>query len=169
MITCPFCSTVHPDNTIFCDECGNYLLEKNRPETDPLEDQVRSSIGTATGELRLPADQVGPRPRSVRLIIEHGLREVEMSLDKGIHLGRVDPLSDTYPEVDLTDAGGIEKGVSRRHARIVRQENAVIVEDLGSINGTFINGQKLASYTAEVLADGDFLQLGKLVIQVRLG
>jgi hypothetical protein len=168
MITCPFCSKAHPDNTIFCDECGNYLLEKNRPETDPLEDQIRSSIGSSTGELRLPVDQAGPGPRSIRLLIEHGLREVELGLDKGIHLGRVDPLSDTYPEVDLTDVGGVEKGVSRRHARIVKQASAVIVEDLGSINGTFINGQKLASYTAEVLEDGDFLQLGKLIIQVKL-
>ena len=168
MITCTFCQTTHPDNTIFCDECGTYLLEKHKPETDPLKEQVRSSIGSATGSLTLPAAERGAGPHSVRLLIEHGRREVELSLDKAIHLGRLDPLSDNLPEVDLTDVGGIEKVVSRRHARLLKREGVLIVEDLGSINGTYVNGQKLASYTAEVLKDGDYLQLGKLIIQVRI-
>ena len=43
-----------------------------------------------------------------------------------------------------------------------------MVEDLGSINGTFINGKRLAPYLPEVLSHGDQLQLGKLLIEVEL-
>ena len=43
-----------------------------------------------------------------------------------------------------------------------------MVEDLGSINGTFINGKRLAPYLPEALHDGDQLQLGKLLIEVEL-
>ena len=58
--------------------------------------------------------------------------------------------------------------VSRRHARILKREGTVVVEDLGSINGTFINGKRLAPYLPEALHDGDQLQLGKLLIEVEL-
>lgn len=167
MITCPFCQLTLPDNTIFCSECGTYLLEKDKQETDPLREQVRSSIGSTTGNLKLPTAETGAGPTMIRLLIERGFREVELALEKAIHLGRLDPLSDNFPEVDFTDAGGVEKGVSRRHARIFKKDESLIVEDLGSINGTYINGQKLSAYTAEVIKDGDVLQLGRLVVQVR--
>jgi pSer/pThr/pTyr-binding forkhead associated (FHA) protein len=59
-------------------------------------------------------------------------------------------------------------GVSRRHARILKQGGMVVVEDMGSINGTFINGKRLDPYLPEVLNDGDILQLGKLKIEVKI-
>jgi pSer/pThr/pTyr-binding forkhead associated (FHA) protein len=93
---------------------------------------------------------------------------VEAVLNKAIHMGRLDPASDVFPEVDLTNDNGLEKGVSRRHARILKREGTVIVEDLGSINGTFINGKRLAPYLPEVLHHGDQLQLGKLLIEVEM-
>jgi len=36
MIKCPCCQAEHPENTLFCDECGSYLLGGNQKETDPL-------------------------------------------------------------------------------------------------------------------------------------
>jgi pSer/pThr/pTyr-binding forkhead associated (FHA) protein len=95
-------------------------------------------------------------------------REVEVPLNKAIHMGRLDPASDVFPEVDLTEDNGLEKGVSRRHARILKREGTVVVEDLGSINGTFINGKRLAPYLPETLKDGDSLQLGRLLIEIKL-
>ena len=100
--------------------------------------------------------------------IGESAREVEAPLSKAIHLGRLDPASDVFPEIDLTNDNGLEKGVSRRHARILKREGTVVVEDLGSINGTFINGKRLAPYLPEVLHDSDQLQLGKLLIEVEM-
>ncbi|MEW5956719.1 MAG: FHA domain-containing protein [Chloroflexota bacterium] len=110
----------------------------------------------------------GTGPLSIRLKIGENGRQVEASLSKAIHMGRLDPASDVFPEIDLTNDSGLEKGVSRRHARILKREGTVVVEDLGSINGTFINGKRLAPYLPEVLNHGDQLQLGKLLIEVEL-
>jgi pSer/pThr/pTyr-binding forkhead associated (FHA) protein len=80
----------------------------------------------------------------------------------------MDPNQSIYPEIDLTDDLALAYGVSRRHACIYRRGNDVEVEDLGSINGTLLNGKRLAPYIAEPLKDGDQLQLGKLLIEVCL-
>ena len=54
-----------------------------------------------------------------------------------------------------------DDGVSRRHARIVVENNAVRIEDLGSSNGTLVNGQPVQS---QALRDGDKIQLGSTTI-----
>jgi hypothetical protein len=51
-----------------------------------------------------------------------------------------------------------DDAVSGRHARVARQDGAWIVEDLGSTNGTFVNGRRLAG--PAVLAPGDVLVTG---------
>jgi pSer/pThr/pTyr-binding forkhead associated (FHA) protein len=56
--------------------------------------------------------------------------------------------------------------VSRRHARIQRQRTQFFVEDLGSANGTFLNGQRLTPYLPHPLHDGDELQAGRVRMQI---
>jgi hypothetical protein len=168
MIECPFCHTTQVDNTLFCEECGTYLLENDKQETDPLTTEESSKRGFTTEDFIAPDTPHGTGPLTARLRIENGKREVEVILNRAIHLGRLDPASDTFPEIDLTDLDGLEKGVSRRHARILKRDGLLIIEDLGSINGTYVNGQKLAPYLAEVLHHGDTLRLGMLTIEVNL-
>jgi pSer/pThr/pTyr-binding forkhead associated (FHA) protein len=60
----------------------------------------------------------------------------------------------------------LEGGVSRRHARIHKQKSQYFIEDLGSANGTFLNGQRLTPYLPHPLHDNDELQLGRVRIQV---
>jgi two-component system cell cycle response regulator len=55
-----------------------------------------------------------------------------------------------------------EEGVSRNHARIQRDGDAVSVDDLGSRNGTFLNGERIAS--PRVLEDGDKIQIGPITV-----
>jgi hypothetical protein len=95
-------------------------------------------------------------------------RQLEISLSKPVRLGRVDPTQGIFPEVDLTEDHALEYGVSREHACIFQREDAAEVTDLGSTNGTLLNGQRLAPYSPQPLSDGDHLQLGRLVIEVRL-
>ncbi|MFQ5575789.1 MAG: FHA domain-containing protein [Anaerolineae bacterium] len=168
MIKCPFCQTTHVDNTLFCSECGTYLLEDDKRGTDPLGTSEIGWVGDTTEDPNAPASFQGTGPLAIRLKIGDRRREVEIPLNKAIHLGRLDPASDVFPEIDLTDDGGPEKGVSRRHARILKREGTVVIEDLGSINGTFINGKRLAPYLPETLSDGDSLQIGRLLIEVEL-
>ena len=168
MIKCPFCHTPHVDNTLFCSECGTYLLEDDKRGTDPLGTSEIGWVGDSTEDSDAQTRFQGTGPLSIRLNVGDKKREVEVPLNKAIHMGRLDPASDVFPEIDLTEDNGLEKGVSRRHARILKREGTVVVEDLGSINGTFINGKRLAPYLPETLKDGDSLQLGRLLIEVKL-
>jgi pSer/pThr/pTyr-binding forkhead associated (FHA) protein len=81
-------------------------------------------------------------------------------------MGRQDSNSDISPEVNLTPYGAVEKGVSRQHARIVFHDDELTIEDIGSVNGTFLNGRRIVPYQAVPLNDGDVVQLGTLVLQV---
>jgi predicted component of type VI protein secretion system len=51
-----------------------------------------------------------------------------------------------------------DRNVSRRHARFVRQSGAVFVEDLGSLTGTRVNGERISGRRR--LRDGDLVQIG---------
>ena len=91
-----------------------------------------------------------------------------MPLRKEIHIGRVDPLAEIFPEIDLTDDIAPSKDVSRRHARISKKNGKVVIQDLASSNGTFLNGKRLNSYLSEPLCNGDILQLGTTQIEVKI-
>jgi molybdenum cofactor synthesis domain-containing protein len=103
----------------------------------------------------------------LKLRIPDSGHDVEVPLTREeISIGRLDPASGSFPDVDLSDYGGVEKGVSRRHAKIIRREGGFFIEDLGSFNGTFLNHKKLTPYRLEGLKGGDELQLGKLALRV---
>ena len=79
-----------------------------------------------------------------------------------IVLGREDPVSGVFPEIDLTDHGGDEGGVSRKHARIFVQGQQVLIEDLNSTNFTYVNQQRLTPGQPQPLTDGDEVRLGRV-------
>ena len=93
---------------------------------------------------------------------------MEASLAQPILIGRRDTDSNIFPGLDVTDDIAPDKSVSRRHAVISRHENQVTIEDVGSINGTYVNGKRLASYDVEPLHDGDTIQCGRLLIEVEI-
>lgn len=167
MIKCPICSAMHVDNTVFCNECGTYLLEDVNRETDAMGADIRW-MGETAKRTRLRSTLNEAEPVTIRLTIGDGKREVEMVLgSKAILIGRLDPAANILPEIDLSYEPP-EKGISRRHARILRREGHLVIEDLGSANGTFINGKRLVPYLFESLSDGDLLQLGTLLIRVKI-
>jgi pSer/pThr/pTyr-binding forkhead associated (FHA) protein len=83
-----------------------------------------------------------------------------------IILGRKDPDTGDMPTIDLTTSQGLSKGVSRRHATIVRRDGALHIVDNNSANGTFLNGQRLVSGQPRILRDGDDVRLGHLILRV---
>ncbi|MGB5035290.1 MAG: FHA domain-containing protein, partial [Blastocatellia bacterium] len=91
-------------------------------------------------------------------------------LDKDSHLiGRTDPHTGIFPEVDLSPYDP-ETKVSRRHARIYRQGQQFLIEDLSSVNGTTINGAiRLPPKQPRVLNSGDEVKLGETMLKFMLG
>jgi hypothetical protein len=165
MIKCPVCQAEHPENTLFCDECGSYLQGGNQKETDPLAAAEVTWMEREEAS-EVPEEEEVASPVSLKLSVPDSGRDVELPLTKEVNIGRLDPASASFPDIDLTSDGGLEKGVSRRHAKITRRGNEVFIEDLGSINGTFLNRKKLTPYLPQVLKSGDELQLGKLILRV---
>jgi len=154
----------HAENTPFCDECGAYLLGGDQKEPDTmLVAEVTWMEREETSEV--PGEEI-TSPLGLKLTILDSGRNVEVALTKKVNIGRLDPAMACFPQVDLTSDGGLEKGISRRHARITRHGNKVFIEDLGSVNGTFLNHKRLTPYLIQALKSGDELQLGKLILRV---
>jgi pSer/pThr/pTyr-binding forkhead associated (FHA) protein len=83
-------------------------------------------------------------------------------------IGRRDPTNSSAPDLDLTPYGGYQMGISRRHAVIRVRSNRLEVVDLGSRNGTYLNGFALKPHQPMGLRSGDELRLGKITIRFYL-
>lgn len=161
------CSNCGRDNLTgdkICAYCG-YPLSSEGASTRNLEDtdfeEGRPQWGTARFNSRM------------RLIInERDSKDQHMfDLDENseLVLGRIDPDTGEAPHIDLAPYDAAEKGVSRRHAVIARRETALNIIDLGTPNGTFLNGQRLVANQSRVLRDGDEVRLGHLVLRISFG
>jgi pSer/pThr/pTyr-binding forkhead associated (FHA) protein len=83
-------------------------------------------------------------------------------------IGREDPVSNSFPDVDLTPHGGDQGGVSRRHARLLNQGGQWLLEDLGAINFTFVNNQKVLPNQPVPVSNGAELRFGKVKVTFQL-
>jgi serine/threonine protein kinase len=72
------------------------------------------------------------------------------------------------PDIDLEPYGGTKAGVSRRHGRLLRKDNRWFVEDMGSTNGTFVNGVRLAPNKLTALQKGDVIRFGQIELEFSL-
>jgi len=97
------------------------------------------------------------------LVLEGGSRHFPITTDTAL-IGRYDPVTGTRPEIDLTQVD-INRSVSRRHARIVFQDGAFMLsEEVGALNGTFVNGVRLSSGTPTRIVSGDKVGLGMVAL-----
>jgi hypothetical protein len=140
---------------------------------------------TSTGQTNAPGPSPGPAPAPAngvqagrpqplapgsgvaRLVIERGGRiGKEFAVAGGeTNIGRWDADGGIFPDVDL-DQDDPEAKVSRRHARIIRENNQFFIEDLGSTNGTFINrGRRLLPGNRHPLNNGDEIIVGKTFLK----
>lgn len=82
-------------------------------------------------------------------------------------IGRADTHSNHSPEVDLTPYGAYRLGLSRRHAVIHRSQNGLLIRDLGSRNGTFVNNMPVSRNGTCPLRSGDQVRFGNLTVEIR--
>jgi pSer/pThr/pTyr-binding forkhead associated (FHA) protein len=93
-------------------------------------------------------------------------RQIQLPSTIEVHIGRLDAAHGIFPDLDLTPDGGLEGGVSRRHCKIHQRGDTYLIEDVGSANGTFLNGQRLTPYLPHALKNEDELQLGGVELSV---
>jgi hypothetical protein len=98
-------------------------------------------------------------------VVESG-QQMILAVSGDLIVGRADNVTDYIPEIDLTPHGAYRFGLSRRHALIRRHEGSLLVKDLSSRNGTFVNGEQVNAGETHPLRDGDELRFGNLALRV---
>ena len=190
MIRCPACQTANLDTSRFCDECGTRiasLREGDHPEPPayvpppsmPAVSRPVSVTSVGVPPVNFEPESIVPRPAEneqtsgvahAALMIERGDvpgTEFRLVNDEST-IGRWDADNGIFPDVDL-DAHDSDAKVSRRHARIVRNNGAYYIEDLGSTNGTYVNrGRRLLPGNAQLLKDGDEVIVGKTFLRFQI-
>jgi FHA domain-containing protein len=166
MIICPNCKHEEMDGALFCSECGAQLVSSDasakthsiqkdptmpfsKPATDPLR-RFTSTNAWATLYL-LDNGQILP-----------------LTDRREYTLGRASEGQPIMPDIDLSPHKAYEHGVSRLHAVIKKQNNRIIIMDLGSSNGTYLNGVRLMPNIENPLVNGDMIALGKMKMQILL-
>jgi transcription initiation factor TFIIIB Brf1 subunit/transcription initiation factor TFIIB len=144
-IYCPECGFQNPEAANYCAKCGALLHER---ESDSVE-QTQSFTAEDRDELLETLGDIGVEGPAL-VVRSGGGRAGETFTPQGerTSIGR-SPDCGIFLD-DVT--------VSRKHAVLVQQEGHWLVEDQGSLNGTFVNRKRVE--TAE-LRDGDELQIGK--------
>lgn len=107
----------------------------------------------------------------LNLYVRHTDTTIQMRPQERSHemiIGRADSRGIVTPDVDLGEHGAAQMGVSRMHMSIGFDERnqRLIITDMGSVNGLYVNGQRLASKEERVLRHGDQLRLGDMLVDV---
>ncbi len=104
--------------------------------------------------------------QKARLIVSSGGQEILVSGSEELIIGRAS--KNKVPDIDLGPFGGSKAGVSRRHSRLFWRQNNWMIEDLGSTNGTFVNGEKIAPHQPVALQSGDSIRCGQIKFQFQI-
>ena len=162
MVKCLLCGFENPDGEAVCANCGSSLNMLSQDMAEPRQLNA-SALGIQVsnwGTARLGQE------RQLLLHIRGHAKPLVVTISDQLILGRFDVETKQSPDVGLDDYDAQDLGVSRRHAAILVEDNALKVMDLGSANATYMNGQKLIAHQARILRDGDELRLGRLVMRV---
>ncbi len=145
-------------------EIGVRIMRKLSRRVRETDDLLRAALAAGVS---LPEDPLpGPLPSPpvvvfpCRLVHSPSGQHFEIDLGRPASVGRVDPVTGIEPDVDLTalDAG---RSSSRRHARLYRDvESLWLVEEIGTLNGTFVNGRRVDTAVPVTIAAGDVLRFG---------
>ncbi len=165
MIICPSCHHKEIPGALFCSQCGAQLVlispfdlpkdPMNKNVSNPKQNISSSPIPPAwTGDVRISLH-----------LVESG-QILPLADRTEFSLGRVAEGQPIMPDVDLTPFKAYENGVSRLHALLRLAEKEVVIIDLGSSNGTYVNGSRIAPNVKHPLRHGDMILLGKLKIQI---
>ena len=144
---CPECGFVNAEGANYCQKCGAFLAEAGERKAG---DTTETYQVDETGELK-PVDLEEVAGEGATLVIRSGggrAGEVFNVAGERMNIGR-----SPEAEIFLDDVT-----VSRNHALLVRRRDGLYIDDLGSLNGTYVNRRRIESHR---LSNGDELQVGK--------
>jgi hypothetical protein len=176
--TCPKCGHVNRPGILVCEKCGTLMLGEEKSSgtkrfvgDDESGDDLSPRTKTDTGEIITAAVSTAGSTQFtsnmvLRFEIEGAPTPILLTPQAETAIGRRDPATGTMPDVDLSAYAGYRLGVSRKHAVIRHQNDRLDIYDLGSSNGTTVNGERLTPHEPHTLRDGDEILLGKMMVKV---
>ena len=169
--SCPQCASAVIPGEAFCEQCGAALLNTPPRPATPMVPPAQPPPSTPT-----PAAQ--PRPNAIpaarttlapaSLVVRSSGAILSLPASNEAIVGRADPVSNFFPDLDLTPHDAVTHGVGRRHARLFIQGGQIYLEDLDSTNGTFRNRARLVPRQPVALLNGDELRLGSLLLNIQI-
>jgi len=129
--------------------------------TDLLEEAVGHKVDLEeSGMIEAPPADPDPRARLVE--VNSGIT-FPLADSRETTVGRIDPVTGILPDIDLTPVDS-KRSISRRHARVRREDDGSfsVIEDVGTMNGTFVNGVRLTAGRAAPVVSGDSVVFGTI-------
>jgi pSer/pThr/pTyr-binding forkhead associated (FHA) protein len=168
MITCKVCNNQEYHGVLFCGECGSQVAfaSNERVNTLVYPNQNRG--------LEVDFTQTIPKKllEDSTFILYSTEREevIDVPEQNEFTIGRFVEGQVITPDVDLNNYEAYDMGISRLHAtiRINVEKNKIFVVDLGSANGSSVNGYEIPANSEVPLNHGDVLSLGKFNMKVIL-
>jgi hypothetical protein len=159
-LTCPVCGLVNRPGELACSRCGTILAPGGTTRKFGATDEPPKQTAWPTGDVIVTEQEP--------VVLDIDGKEIAVPVAEVVTVGRAsDVPGDSRPDVDLSQFGAGDKGVSRKHIKIKRKNILVYVADLGSTNGTLLNGRRLIPNAERLLRNGDELQLGRLKVKVK--
>ena len=165
MINCRNCQHGNVTGAVFCAECSEPLGGNDDVLIPVITDE------RVTEELKKKASRPELATPVYSWLSLHfvGMGKIlPLAARNEFILGRLTDDSPIIPDVDLTPFQAGAAGVSRLHAMVKREANKAMVRDLGSSNGTYLNGQRIDPDVEVALRHQDIIGLGALQIQILL-
>lgn len=164
MMVCPNCKNNNMAGAMFCAECGAQLLGKDAVTTQNIStEKFASSSSKNTQDIYQPFD--GQDAWGSIHLLDTG-QVLPLTSRNEFTLGRISEGQPIMPDIDLSPYQAYAGGVSRLHAIIKRDGNRILFMDLGSANGSYINGKRLQPNAEQYINHGDIVALGKLKMQI---
>jgi hypothetical protein len=164
MVDCRNCQYGNVTGAMFCMECGEQL-----DGDEPVIPAITDEHITKELIMKVPRPEIIPPVYSwISLHFMGSGKILPLASRNEFILGRLTEDSLILPDVDLTPYRAGATGVSRIHAVVKRDEDKAMVMDLGSANGTYLNGRRIQPDVNVPLSHQDVIALGALQIQVLL-
>jgi CRP-like cAMP-binding protein len=143
-------------------------LSRRLRETDELlKTAFGNQVSHVQSELPSQAAQV-PAEGPERLVHEPSGMEFPLSNGAETTIGRRDPVTGIFPDIDLTPVDS-QRSISRRHAKIYRRGTKFfLAEEIGTMNSTFLNGARLETGVPGEIRPGDELRFGVVVLRLQV-
>ncbi len=137
------------------------------PEPEPAPEGATPPPETPPPAAAPPASASVPQFKAKFEVVRGGRKGQEFPLEGGISfIGRWDPETGSFPEVDL-EQDDPEAKISRKHALVRIENGKITVEDIGSLNGTYVNRQpRLQPGTPVEIKSGDEIIIGKTFLKL---